>query len=100
MAIDRFQIQRVRGAPVTDEELLADLRRVAQAADSRTLSQPLYMHHGRYDAKNLGRRFGTWNQALIAAGLEISNELEYSDERLFANLLNLWQYYGRQPRRA
>jgi hypothetical protein len=40
------------------------------------------------------------DKALIAAGLETSNELNISDERLFENLLVLWTHYGRQPRRS
>jgi hypothetical protein len=46
------------------------------------------------------RRFGSWNKALLAAGLSISHEIHISDERLFKNLLVLWQHYGRQPRRG
>ncbi|QVL54386.1 MAG: HNH endonuclease [Cyanobium sp. M30B3] len=34
------------------------------------------------------------------AGLSISNEINFSDERLFENLLVLWQHFGRQPRRS
>lgn len=30
----------------------------------------------------------------------MSNEVDISDERLFENLLTLWQHYGRQPRRS
>jgi len=30
----------------------------------------------------------------------VSNDINIPDERLFENLLNLWQYLGRQPRRA
>ncbi|MBA4386680.1 MAG: hypothetical protein C0404_01795 [Verrucomicrobia bacterium] len=100
MTTQRFQVVRVRGAPVSDAELLADLRSVAARAGTVKVSQPLYDQHGRFDTRNLARRFGTWNKALSAAGLEISNEAEYSDERLFSNILTLWQHYGRQPRRA
>lgn len=96
----RFQITRGRGTPVSDEQLIADLRRVAATLGTNTVSQPVYSKQGRFDMKNLSRRFGTWNDALVAAGLEISYEGEYPDERLFSNLLTLWQHYGRQPRRA
>ena len=100
MTSQRFQIARVRGAPVSDAELLADLKRVSELLGTSKISQPLYDQHGRFDTRNLARRFGTWNNALSVAGLEISNEVEYSDERLFANILVLWQHFGRQPRRA
>lgn len=100
MTIQSFKVARVRGTPVSDAELLADLKKVAEVSDTGKVSQPFYDKHGRFDTRNLARRFETWNKALIAAGLEISNEVEYSDDRLFANILTLWQQYGRQPRRA
>jgi hypothetical protein len=47
----------------------------------------------------VARRFGSWNKALLAAGLALSNEVNISDERLFENVLILWQHFARQPRR-
>jgi len=32
-------------------------------------------------------------------GLSVSNEINITEERLFENILRLWQHYGRQPRR-
>src|SRR5476651_2706173 len=95
-----FHVTRVSGQPVTDTELLADLRRVAQLLNASAVSQPQYREHGRYAETTVGRRFGTWNKAITAAGLSISNEVNIPDERLFENLLTLWQHYGRQPRRS
>lgn len=95
-----FKLTRVRGTPVSNEELITDLRRVAQVLGVMTISQPQYAAHGRYDMRNLSRRLGGWNAALTAAGLEATYEGEYPDERLFANILTLWQHLGRQPRRA
>jgi hypothetical protein len=93
-----FQVVRVSGQPVTDTDLLADLRRVAQLLNASAVSQPQYREHGSYDPRTVGRRFGTWNKGIVAAGLSISNELNIPDERLFENVLVLWQHYGRQPR--
>lgn len=100
MANPRFVISRVQGAPVTDVEIVADLCRVAELLGTGQVSQPLYKKHGIFDTRTISRRFGTWNKAIIAAGLKISNEINISDERLFKNILVLWEHYGRQPRRA
>jgi hypothetical protein len=89
----------VPGAPVTTEELLADVKRVASEADLDALSMELYRELGRFDASTVARRFGTWNKALAAAGLKGGNVVNYSDEALFENLMLLWEHYGRQPRR-
>jgi hypothetical protein len=100
MSNGAFHVSRVSGQPVTDAELLADLRRVAQLFNASAVSQPQYRKHGQYDDTTVGRRFGTWNKAILAAGLSLSNEYNITDERLFENLLILWQHYGRQPRRS
>jgi hypothetical protein len=95
-----FHVSRVSGQQVTDTELLADLRRVAQRLNASAVSQSQYREHGLYADTTIGRRFGTWNKAILAAGLSLSNEVDISDERLFENLFTLWQHYGRQPRRS
>jgi HNH endonuclease/Homing endonuclease associated repeat len=96
----RFQFVRAKNAPVADDEILADLRRVAEEQGTDKITEKLYGEHGRYDASNIGRRFGTWNKALLQAGLTLSNSYNFTDEALFENILVLWQHYGRQPRRS
>jgi hypothetical protein len=100
MTRNHFEITRVSGMPVSDEELLADLRAVAASLGKTTIGQKDYRRLGQHDDSTASRRFGTWNNALIAAGLSLSNEVDISDERLFENLLILWQHNGRQPRRS
>jgi hypothetical protein len=99
MSNNKFVLARVKNAPVRDDELLADLKRVSDIARTGNVTQKIYNEHGKYDVTNLSRRFGTWNKALESAGLSISNQ-QYSDEKLFENILGLWQHYGRQTRRA
>lgn len=95
----KFELSRVQGAPVSDDELIADLKSVAQKLNLDKVTIGKYSEYGIYDPTTISRRFGSWNKALSIAGLRISNEVDISDERLFENLLTLWQHYGRQPRR-
>lgn len=94
-----FKLSRVSGTPVSDAELIADLQRVAQLLNSITVPQKKYGQVGTYDYSTVIRRFGSWNEGLRLAGLAISNERDIPDNRLFENLLVLWQHQGRQPRR-
>ena len=100
MSVSKFQLERVSGATVSNGEILADIRRAADSAGTNVVSQRLYSEFGKYDPTTASRRFGTWNKAVIAAGLEIANEINITDERLFENLMCLWEHYGRQPRRT
>ncbi len=99
MTLSDFKLTRVSGQPVEDVELLADLKRVAEMLGASTVSMPKYNECGKYNNTTVARRFGSWNNALLKAGLSVSNEVNISDERLFENILTLWQHYGRQPRR-
>jgi hypothetical protein len=81
-----------------DEVLINDLQRVARVAGIKAVSFRLYSKLGKYHPSTLALRFGTWNGALKAAALEILSERDISDERLFENVLHLWEHFGRQPR--
>jgi hypothetical protein len=89
MSDGEFHVSRVSGQQVTDAELLADLRRVAQLLNSSAVSRHQYHEHGQYSKGAIEKHFGTWNKAIRAAGLSLSMERNISDERLFENLLIL-----------
>src|SRR5713101_3146835 len=93
-----FRLERVPGAPVSTEELVADIRRVAELVQTNVVTMSMYAEHGKYHEATLQRRFGSWNKAVVAAGLQVANEQNYNDERLFENMIRVWEYYGRQPR--
>jgi hypothetical protein len=94
----KFELSRVAGTPVSDDDLIADMKLVAQKLNLGKVTIGKYSEHGIYDPTTISRRFGSWNKALSIAGLYLSNEVDISDERLFENLLTLWRHYGRQPR--
>lgn len=94
-----FEFSRVSGLPVSDTDLLGDLRRIAGELHKATVGQKEYRRLGRFDDTTVSRRFGSWNKSLEAAGLDLANSMNLSDEQLFENILALWSHYGRQPRR-
>ena len=85
-----------RGA--TDEELLGDLRRVAELLGTRKVSIVAYSKNGRYHACTLQRRFGSWFGALQRSALERTRNLNISDDALFDSLAAIWESLGRQPK--
>lgn len=97
-SMSKFLLERVPGAPVSNEDILSDIRRVAEVAGTKIVSQRLYAEHGKYNASTASRRFGSWNKAVVAAGFQMASEINYSDDRLFENIMGLWEHYGRQPR--
>jgi len=97
---NQFTFIKAPNAPVTEREILKDLQRVAKVLGTNKVSQRLYGEHGNFDVSTATRKFGTWNKALEAAGIQTSNVLNVTEEELYNNILNLWEHLGRQPRRA
>jgi hypothetical protein len=84
-----------RNAP--DEELLADLRRVAKEFGKNRVTIDEYNERGHFHATTLTRRFGSWFVATDRAGLSRTRNLNIPNDELFANLVELWTNLGRQP---
>ena len=61
---------------VTDEALLADVRRVADLVGDRYLSYSLYKSKGKYSENTFRRRFGSWPNVLTKVGLRIEKTEE------------------------
>ena len=82
---------------ISDNDLLSDLRHVASKQSGHRLMQRTYKEQGQYGVTTVIRRFGSWNNALVAAGVELTVERNISNERLFEALYDLWVALGRQP---
>ena len=80
----------------SDEELLEDLRRVALENRLDSMSMNDYKRYGHFDCSTISRRFGTWNNALQLANIEIRNRT-WTEQELFDNLENVWIKKGCQP---
>lgn len=52
-----------------DEELIADLQRVAKQLNKDSLTRSEYTAYGRFHAQTLNNHFGTWVEVLEKAGL-------------------------------
>lgn len=95
----KFKYTQRKKTPVSSDALIKDMQKTAKELGVEKLSQSLYSKYGKYNWSTIHRRFGTWNKALLEAGLRISNIVNYSDENLFENILNVWQKKGSQPTR-
>jgi len=82
---------------LTDDEILSDLKKVAQDLNVDYLSISVYKKHGRYSQTAIQKHFGTWKQACSIAGLRterypselklVSDEDYYKDLRRVAELI-------------
>lgn len=83
---------------IKDEVLLADLVRVSNELNNPNITISDYKKLGKYTHVTMGSRFGSWNKAKEKANLEVIYVINNSNEDLFKNILDLWTYFGRQPK--
>ncbi len=86
---------RPRNTPA--KELIADLRRAARDNGRRRLTISLYAQRGKFSTNTVLRRFGSWNAAIEAAGLRVTQLWDVPDAALLENLEAVWRKLGRQP---
>lgn len=93
----KFEFTAPKNQKIQSEDLIKDLICVAQKLDKNpTISE--YNQNGKYEASVFCRRFGSWNEALISAGLTPNNK-QYNDLELFQNIGQVWEAKGKQPAR-
>jgi len=62
---------RVKPPPISEEECIHELKRVADLLNRKDLSSKLFDKHAKFSANLVRRRFGSWHNALQEAGLEL-----------------------------
>src|SRR3990170_1101044 len=80
-----------------DQELLDDLKKVADQIGMDKVTREQYDQQGKFHSGTFEKRFGTWNKALIKAGLKVTVKQNLSEEELFKNIEEIWIKLGRQP---
>lgn len=70
----------------TDEELLADLRAIANHLGSQSLTKEDYDIHGRFCSATMQKKFGSWNKALELSGLLVEKRMNIPSHELISDL--------------
>ena len=94
----KFQLKKFN-RDIEDQELLDDLTNTFEKLrkGGRKLTFRSYDEFGNYTAGTISARFGSWNEALKLAGLEVNEEKDVDKNNLFKNLENVWIAKGEQP---
>lgn len=93
-----FHFENTKSNP-TNNDLVADLRRVANHLGTSHVPQNTYRKLGAYSSTVMKTRFGSWNKALAAAGLVTQHRSDLTTEELLDNIIAVWAALGRQPRK-
>ncbi len=93
---DKMRAQKGRG--LSDDDLLTELRRVAQVLDRSDLTIDDINNYSVVGKGIFRKRFGTTRIAMVRAGLTVRPQnRRYTDDECFENLFEIWRHYGRRP---
>lgn len=90
----KFEL-KPKGLQISDADLLDDLRRVAQMIGRRYIPTQDYELHGRFNVGTIQRRFGSWKEAQIRAGLAGESRPTATRELLINDLQRVTKALGK-----
>jgi hypothetical protein len=83
---------------ISDQEMIDDIRRVAEKLSSETVTSPQYSEMGGYAFPTIVERFGTWSSAIEKAQLSPTSYTgRIEDIELFSEIERIWISLGKQP---
>lgn len=87
----------LRRQNIDDNELLDDIVRV-QSLIKKKMTKKIYNEKGIFYSSTIEKRFGSWNNAKIRAGILDVHNPDISVLDLLKNIEKLWISLGRQPK--
>lgn len=95
----KFELEPYQGA-VYEEDIISDLVNIACKLEKDSVTQREYNKYGKYSHKTVYKKFGSWSNALKAAGLKLKSNIgsTISNESLFQNLQEVWIKLEKQPK--
>lgn len=88
---------------VSEDEIIEDLKSVAKKLNKQTFTTTEYSNYGKYSKNIALRKYKTWNNALIAAGLEPFDhplggaKNKINEYACFEEIERIWIVLGHQP---
>lgn len=95
----KFELEKFH-RNISENDLLEDLKSAYAILSQNKIPLTFrsYNETGKYTTSAIIARFGSWNEGLKQAGLEVNQEKNISDKDLFLNIEEIWTLLGRQPK--
>lgn len=90
----------IENRKISTEEIVTELKRVAEILKSTSFTRSEFVENSSM-TKFIFKGDNSFNKIMKLAGLDVPLiSRKYEDAERFENLLNVWTYYGRQPKYA
>lgn len=95
LRISKNEVEKKR---ISNESLIEDIKRVANLYKAETITYEQYNQMGEFSGFTIRNRLGTWENALIKAGLKPTGFItNISDIELLNEIERIWIQLGKQP---
>ncbi len=81
----------------SDDEVIADVRRVAKELGVDGITAYEYDQNGVFSSSTLVKKYDGWNKILELSGLKPILNRNFSNEEMFEEIERIWVELGRQP---
>ena len=98
-ALEKAGLDIGRQCNISEEELIDDIKRVAQEISPLKLTQKNYNKKGKYTTVTISKYLGGWNKIKDELNLETYCHFDIKEKELFKNLEAVWITLGRAPGR-
>ncbi len=96
-ALTEAGLEKTRNLNLTKDELVSDLKGVANKLKKNSITIEDYRKFGSFGASTIQSKFGSWFKALEIADLQKTRNFGITEEEYFKNLEEVWVKLGRQP---
>ena len=87
----KFELNEKYRRNVSEDEMIADLKRVASQLGKDSVTKKEYDKNGKYYSETMRRKIGSWFKILSKAGLYKTRNLGLTDEDLVGDLIRVSQ---------
>lgn len=91
------KMREQRSRQMADDQIIEEMHRIRIENKKETLTVSDIKNSDRISVESIRSRFGSWENALLKAGIQKSTGRRSTEEECFENLLSVWTYYGRPP---
>ena len=97
LSVHKEQNYNLGNCNANNDELIKDLKSVANELHSNTVTRAQYNKYGKFSASIFQSRFKTWENALKSADLDVHWNHSILAEDLLSEIERVWILLGRQP---
>lgn len=93
-----MEFKFIKKGLITDEDIIKEIKSVMNKLGKTSITMKEFDTNANINSSTVASHLGSWNNALIIAGVQLNNK-KHSPDELMTNIRNAWLKKGKQPTR-